>query len=69
LAFVDSGQAFGEGASFRLDRLRVSTGVEIRVRLPLLSVPVRLLYAATLRRDPVHGRGGFSVALGLPTVP
>jgi outer membrane protein assembly factor BamA len=69
LGFVDSGQAFGEGASFRLDRLRVSTGVEIRVRLPLLSVPLRLLYAATVRRDPVHGQGGFGVALGLPTVP
>jgi outer membrane protein assembly factor BamA len=50
VAFVDTGQAFAEGETIDLGRLRTSTGVELRFLLPVLNVPVRLIQSRNLNR-------------------
>jgi outer membrane protein insertion porin family len=58
LAFVDAGQAYAEGETIDLGRLRTSTGVELRFLLPVLNVPVRLIQSWNLNRgsDPAKAR-------------
>jgi outer membrane protein assembly factor BamA len=51
LAFHDAGQAFAEGEPFDLRRLRTSSGVEARFTLPMINVPVRVIYAWNIYRD------------------
>jgi outer membrane protein insertion porin family len=58
LAFVDAGQAYAEGETVDLGRLRTSTGVELRFLIPVLNVPVRLIQSWNLNRgsDPAKAR-------------
>lgn len=62
--FVDAGQAFAEGDGFGLGRLQVSTGPELRVPLPLLRVPLRLIYAWNRNRDASQPAHAFKFAIG-----
>jgi outer membrane protein insertion porin family len=50
VAFVDAGQAFAEGETIDLGRLRTSTGVELRFLMPVLNVPIRLIQSWNLNR-------------------
>lgn len=64
LAFHDAGQAFGEDEAIDLRHLRTSTGVELRVTLPMLNVPFRLIQAWNLSRDAFQPARAFKVSVG-----
>jgi len=64
LAFHDAGQAFGESQAFNLRQLRTSSGVELRVTLPVINVPFRLIYAWNIYRDSFQKPRGFRFAVG-----
>ena len=64
LAFHDAGQAFAEGQSIDLRQLRTSTGVELRVFIPMLNVPLRLIHAWNIYRDAFQPARAFKVAVG-----
>jgi outer membrane protein insertion porin family len=52
LFFFDAGQAFQEGESPKLSKLRLSYGPELRFVMPVLNVPFRLIYAFNPNIDP-----------------
>jgi outer membrane protein insertion porin family len=64
LAFFDAGQAFLEGDTIGLRKLRTSAGLELRVLVPVLNVPFRLIYAVNPTRDPFQPRSGFRFGIG-----
>jgi len=64
LAFFDAGQAFLEGDSIAVGKLRTSTGLELRFIMPVLNVPFRLFYAWNPHRDPFQPRTHFQFAVG-----
>ncbi len=51
--FADAGDVWTEGRSTSLSRLRSSAGAELRLTLPKLGVPLRLIWARNL--DPLPG--------------
>ncbi len=61
--FYDAGQAFKEGR-FDPGRLKMSSGAELRLLLPLLNLPLRLIYAVNLNRDSVHPANAWKFAIG-----
>ena len=50
LLFFDAGQAFLEGDPIRISEFRISTGAELRLTMPVLNVPFRLIYAVNPNR-------------------
>jgi outer membrane protein insertion porin family len=64
LAFHDAGQAFSESQRIDLRQLRTSSGVEVRVMVPMLNVPFRLIYAWNIYRDTFQPARGFKFAVG-----
>jgi outer membrane protein insertion porin family len=64
LEFHDAGQAFDESTRITLRELRTSTGVELRVVLPVVNMPMRLIYSWNLYRDPFQPPKGFRFAVG-----
>ena len=64
LLFYDAGNAYGEGASFNVRDLRVSTGAEARFLMPVLNVPFRLIYAWNANRDAFQPKTTFKFAVG-----
>lgn len=64
LAFHDAGQAWGDDQAFDLRQLRTSSGLELRVSLPVLNVPFRLIYAWNIYRDSFQPARGFKFAVG-----
>jgi outer membrane protein insertion porin family len=64
LLFHDAGQAFVEGAPINLRQLRTSSGVELRVVMPVLNVPFRLIYAWNIYRDAFQPARTFKFAVG-----
>jgi outer membrane protein insertion porin family len=64
LFFYDAGQAFIEGQSVQLKKLRTSTGAELRFIMPVLNVPFRLIYAFNPNRDAFQPRSTFKFAVG-----
>ena len=64
LVFHDAGQAFAEGQPLDLRKLRTSSGAELRVILPVLSVPFRLIYAVNTYRDAWQPAHAFKFAVG-----
>jgi outer membrane protein insertion porin family len=64
LVFHDAGQAFAESQPFDLRQLRTSSGVELRVTLPILNVPFRLIYAWNVYRDSFQPARTFKFAVG-----
>ena len=64
LAFHDAGQAFDEKQRFNLLQLRTSSGVELRVFVPILNVPMRLIYAWNIYRDPFQPKHALKFAVG-----
>jgi outer membrane protein insertion porin family len=63
LAFHDAGQAF-EDKAIDLRQLRTSSGFELRVTLPVINVPFRLIYAWNFYRDSFQPARGFKFAVG-----
>jgi outer membrane protein insertion porin family len=64
LAFHDAGQAYADGKPMDLRQLRTSTGFEVRVTLPVINVPFRLIYAWNFYRDAFQPPRGFRFAVG-----
>jgi outer membrane protein insertion porin family len=64
LAFHDAGQAFDDSERFDLRQLRTSSGLELRVTLPVINVPFRLIYAWNIYRDTFQPARGFRFAVG-----
>jgi outer membrane protein insertion porin family len=63
-AFHDAGQAFAENEPIDLRQLRTSTGVELRVIVPMLNVPFRLIYAWNIYRDAFQPARALKFAVG-----
>ena len=64
LAFHDAGQAFGDNQSINLRQLRTSSGAELRVTLPIINVPFRLIYAWNIYRDSFQPARAVKFAVG-----
>jgi outer membrane protein assembly factor BamA len=64
LAFHDAGQAFDSTHPFRLGDLRTSTGVEVRVAVPVLNIPLRFIYYWNPSRDSFQPSQGFRFSIG-----
>lgn len=64
LAFHDAGQAYAEGNAIDLRRLRTSTGVEARFLVPMINVPMRVIYAWNFYRDTFQAPHTFKFGVG-----
>lgn len=64
MVFHDAGQAFTEREPIDLLQLRTSTGVELRVTVPMLGVPFRLIYAWNVYRDTYQPARAVKFAVG-----
>ena len=64
LAFHDAGQSFDETRRINLRELRTSSGLELRVVLPVVNMPFRLIYSWNAYRDAFQPRKGFRFAVG-----
>jgi outer membrane protein insertion porin family len=64
LLFHDAGQAFGEKQPFNFRQLRTSSGAELRITLPMIGVPFRLIYAWNVYRDTTQPARTFKFAVG-----
>ncbi len=64
MLFHDAGQAFSERDPIDLRQLRTSSGAELRVTLPMLGVPFRLIYAWNVYRDTFQPARTFKFAVG-----
>jgi outer membrane protein insertion porin family len=64
LLFHDAGQAFDEKQRINLRELRTSTGAELRVTLPVIGVPFRLIYAWNIYRDTFQPARALKFAVG-----
>jgi outer membrane protein insertion porin family len=64
LLFHDAGQAFDERHSIDLRTLRTSSGAELRITLPVIGVPFRLIYAWNVYRDTFQPARTFKFAVG-----
>lgn len=62
--FHDAGQAYAERQALDLRDLRSSSGVELRVVLPKINVPLRLIYGWNTERDASQPARGFRLAFG-----
>lgn len=64
LVFHDAGQAYAEDEPLDLRQLRTSSGVELRVIVPMINVPFRLIYAWNTYRDTFQKPRTFRFAVG-----
>jgi outer membrane protein insertion porin family len=64
LLFHDAGQAYADTEPINLRRLRTSSGVELRVIVPMLNVPFRLIYAWNIYRDTFQPARALKFAVG-----
>jgi outer membrane protein insertion porin family len=64
LLFHDAGQAFREDDPWDLRQLRTSSGAELRVTLPMIGVPLRLIYAWNVYRDVTQPARRFRFSVG-----
>jgi outer membrane protein insertion porin family len=64
LAFHDAGQAFDETQRINLRELRSSSGVELRVVMPVFNMPFRLIYSWNKYRDSFQPPRGFRFSVG-----
>ncbi len=64
LLFHDAGQAFDDQHAIDLRQLRTSSGAELRVTLPVIGVPFRLIYAWNVYRDTFQPARELKFAVG-----
>ncbi|HEY2740123.1 MAG TPA: BamA/TamA family outer membrane protein, partial [Thermoanaerobaculia bacterium] len=64
LAFVDGGNVYGEGKDFDLTRLRYTSGLELRVLLPVFGAPLRFIYAHNMNPQPGDSFESFQFSIG-----
>ena len=54
IAFYDTGQVQDFGQKFAPGDFKTSTGLELRIFMPMLNIPFRLIYAWNLQRDGIY---------------
>jgi len=64
VGFHDAGQAYLAADPLDLRQLRTSTGVELRIVMPIMNVPLRFIYAWNLYRDSFQPARAFKFAMG-----
>jgi len=64
LAFVDGGNVYGDGKNFDLTRLRYTSGLELRVLLPVFGAPLRFIYAHNMNPQPGDSFESFQFSIG-----
>jgi outer membrane protein insertion porin family len=64
LLFHDAGQAFSENDPVDIRQFRTSSGAELRVTLPMIGVPIRMIYAWNVYRDTFQPARTFKFAVG-----
>jgi outer membrane protein insertion porin family len=64
--FLDAGGIYDNGDPWDDSELRVSTGLEFRVFLPVFQAPIRLIYAWPLKEQPGDQTSRFQFSIGLP---
>jgi outer membrane protein insertion porin family len=62
--FHDAGQAYANSQTMDVRDLRSSSGIELRVVLPKVNVPLRLIYGWNTDRDASQPARAFKVAVG-----
>jgi len=64
-AFCDVGNSYDYGQPISLKNFYSSTGLEVRVYIPMLGVPVRMIFAYNSRiNEPEEAHFAFRFALG-----
>ena len=63
--FHDAGQAYSESQSIDVRQLRSSSGIELRVLVPKLNVPLRFIYGVNTKRDESQPARAVKLAFGL----
>jgi outer membrane protein insertion porin family len=63
--FHDAGQAYAESQPIDLRQLRSSSGIELRLLVPKLNVPLRFIYGLNTRRDEFQPARAFTFAVGV----
>ncbi len=64
LAFVDGGKVWGEDQPLGFDHLRLSTGLELQIKVPILGAPLRFIWAENLDPLPDDRFQSFQVSIG-----
>jgi len=64
LVFHDAGQAFDETRRVNLREMRTSSGLELRVVMPVFNMPFRLIYSWNKYRDAFQPPRGFRFSVG-----
>ena len=64
--FFDVGGVYDDGESISASGLRMSTGAEFRVFIPVFQAPIRLIYGWPVRRQPQDQISRFQFSIGLP---
>jgi outer membrane protein insertion porin family len=64
VAFADAGIAYAYKERFDYSKLRYSTGVELRIFLPVFQFPLRFIYAFNPQKKPGDFFSGFQFTIG-----
>ncbi len=62
--FLDVGNAFAESENLDFSSVRVSTGIEARIYLPVFQAPVRFIFGRALRSEPFDVTNSFQFSIG-----
>lgn len=62
--FVDTGNAYAENQRIDFQDVRVSTGVEARIFLPVFQAPIRFIFGKALRKRPEDTTNSFQFSIG-----
>ena len=64
--FFDAGGVYDNGVDINVGDMRMSTGVEFRVFMPMFQAPIRLIYGWPVREFPGDRTSTFQFSIGLP---
>ena len=64
VVFADAGMSYAHSEQWDLSRTRYSTGVELRIFLPVFQFPLRFIYAVNPRSQPGDQFEGFQFEIG-----
>ncbi|HVT17583.1 MAG TPA: outer membrane protein assembly factor BamA [Thermoanaerobaculia bacterium] len=64
LPFVDMANVYGPGQSINLSKLRYTTGLELRITLPVFGAPLRFIYSHNLKPLPKDEFETFQFSIG-----
>lgn len=64
IVFVDAGDVYAPGQSIDLSRLRYTSGIELRVLVPVFGAPLRFIYSKNLNPIPQDRFESFQFSIG-----